>query len=120
MIPGPNRQIPIWIGGFSPAAFRRAVDLGDGFMFAGTEDKVYDALGLLREQAAASGRSLDGYGLDYVALRTSSAQDSIDQAERWREAGGTHFSAVSMGKGFDTIDAHVEFYDEIAVGLLAG
>lgn len=119
VIPGPKRQIPIWVGGFSAAAFRRGVELGDGFMFAGDEQRVCDALDLLREQAVASGRSLDGFGLDYVALRTASAADSIEQAKRWQEAGGTHFSAVSMGRGLDSIEAHIDFYGEVAAGLLA-
>ncbi|MDI1290875.1 MAG: LLM class F420-dependent oxidoreductase, partial [bacterium] len=36
--PRPTRRIPIWIGGFSEPAFRRAGALGDGFTFAGDLD----------------------------------------------------------------------------------
>ncbi len=120
VIPGPNRAIPIWVGGFSPAAFRRGVELGDGFMFAGDEDRVHGALADVRTLATASGRDLGTFGLDYVALRTSSAADTVAQAHRWREAGGTHFSAVSMGAGRESIEAHIDFYGDVAEGLGLG
>ena len=34
----PNRQIPVWLGGFSEIAFKRAGKLGDGFIYAGDID----------------------------------------------------------------------------------
>ena len=48
VIPGPRRQIPIWVGGFSRRAFERGVTLGDGFIFAGDERRVHGALANLR------------------------------------------------------------------------
>ncbi len=33
IVPRPARRIPIWCGGFAEVAFRRAVDLADGFIF---------------------------------------------------------------------------------------
>ena len=35
ILPRPKRQIPIWLGGFSEAAFDRAARIGDGFLFSG-------------------------------------------------------------------------------------
>ena len=58
-----------------------------------------------------------GFGLDYVALRAMSAAVTVAEAGRWREAGGTHFSVVSMGAGRDSIDAHVDFFASVADGL---
>ena len=43
IVPGPGRQIPIWVGGFSRHAFERGVRLGNGFIFAGDETRVHDA-----------------------------------------------------------------------------
>jgi hypothetical protein len=68
--------------------------------------------------AAELDRPLDEYGLEYVAVRSPTPADSIEQAERWREAGGTHFSAVSMGDGRDSIEAHLDFYNEVAAGVI--
>ena len=117
VLPGPGRQVPIWVGGFSPPAFRRGVARGDGFMFAGKESAVHDALAALREEAAAHGRSLDGFGLEYLALRAPSTDDTVAQAERWRDAGGTHFAAVSMGAGRDSTEAHLDFFADVAERL---
>ena len=114
VIPGPNRQIPIWVGGFSPAAFRRGVDLGDGFMFAGDEARVHAGLDQLRTLAGDRGRDLADFGLDYVALYARTPEDSAEEAERWRDLGGTHFSAVSMGAGRDSIEAHIDFFGSVA------
>lgn len=120
VIPGPRRKIPIWIGGFSQAAFGRGVALGDGFMFAGDEARVHGALAQVRALAAESGRDLTSFGLDYVAMRTPVAVDAVAEAHRWRELGGTHFSATSMGAKRDSIEAHIDFYGEVADGLGLG
>jgi alkanesulfonate monooxygenase SsuD/methylene tetrahydromethanopterin reductase-like flavin-dependent oxidoreductase (luciferase family) len=34
-LPRPKRQIPIWLGGFSEAAYDRAARIGEGFLFSG-------------------------------------------------------------------------------------
>src|SRR4029077_5192119 len=35
ILPRPKRQIPIWLGGFSDAAYDRAARIGDGLLFLG-------------------------------------------------------------------------------------
>jgi probable F420-dependent oxidoreductase len=120
VIPGPGRQIPIWVGGFSPQAFERGARLGDGFIFAGDDDRVHAALDEVRARARAHGRDLAGFGLDYVALRSPEPTEAAESARRWRDAGGTHFSAVSMGAGRDSIEAHVDFFADVAERLRAG
>ncbi|WP_040493621.1 LLM class F420-dependent oxidoreductase [Ilumatobacter nonamiensis] len=114
VIPGPRRQIPVWVGGFSPPAFRRGVDLGDGFMFAGKESAVYHALDAVRSLAPKRDRPLDDFGLEYLALRASDVGETVDEAQRWRETGGTHFGAVSMNAGRDSLEAHVDFFSDVA------
>lgn len=119
VIPGPRRQIPIWVGGFSPQAFRRGATLADGFIFAGDDARVHAALAEVRSLAVADGRDLEGFGLDYVALRSTDPAEVAEVALRWREAGGTHFSAVSMGAGRDSIEAHIDFFADVAERLRA-
>ncbi len=114
VIPGPGRQIPIWVGGFSRPAFERGLRFGDGFIFAGDEARVHNALADVMALGAARDRTLDGFGLDYVALTLTTPAAAADAARRWRDAGGTHFSAVSMGAGRDSIDAHIDFFAEFA------
>ena len=53
---------PIIFGGERPAALRRAVDLGDGWIgVAHTPESVKPVLAALREEAARKGRNLDGF-----------------------------------------------------------
>lgn len=111
LIPRPRRPIPVWVGGFSEAAFRRGATLGDGFMYAGTEERVMGAMERVR---AAGARDKAGFGHDFVALRSGGAPDVAAAAERWSAAGGTHFSVVSMGLGFDSVDAHLDFMGDVA------
>jgi hypothetical protein len=75
---------------------------------------VHRALTDVRALAVQRRRKLDDFGLDYVALTLTTPRAAADAALRWRDAGGTHFSAVSMGAGRDSIDAHIEFFAEFA------
>jgi probable F420-dependent oxidoreductase len=78
MTPAPARPVPIWIGGHSEAALKRAAQVGDGWMHAGDgggdELKALLArLNVLREEAgrahlpfAIHAISLDAYSLDGI------------------------------------------------------
>lgn len=61
--PQPGRHIPIWIGGVSPAALRRAVRLGDGWH--GTQLKPDDARPLVERLRGETG---DGF---VISMRRS-------------------------------------------------
>jgi probable F420-dependent oxidoreductase len=59
-------NIPIWVGGTSRRAIRRAVELGDGWH--GTRmnpDQVAERIGWIRELAVRHGRSLDGFAISH-------------------------------------------------------
>ncbi len=74
-------KIPLWIGGISRRAIRRAVELGDGWH--GTRmkpEQVAVRLGWLREGAARIGRDLTGFALSHRVY--------IGFADKWTETGG--------------------------------
>ena len=52
--PRPHRSIPIWMGGLSGPAYRRAARLGDGFLFSRIEG--HDESGSAEAQARTAGR----------------------------------------------------------------
>ena len=54
--PLPGRQIPIWLGGFSEVAYRRAARLADGFIFGGGSRDGLAALGQIRGYLDEAGR----------------------------------------------------------------
>jgi probable F420-dependent oxidoreductase len=77
----PSGHIPIWIGGLSKRAARRAIELGDGWHGSRmTPQQVAQRLGWLREIAARQGRSLNGFALSHRVY--------MGFAERWTETGG--------------------------------
>ncbi|MEZ4291001.1 MAG: LLM class flavin-dependent oxidoreductase [Myxococcota bacterium] len=45
LLPLPGREIPIWLGGFVPAAYARAARIGDGFLYGGDAKVAAKALG---------------------------------------------------------------------------
>ncbi|MGI9623684.1 MAG: LLM class F420-dependent oxidoreductase, partial [Acidimicrobiales bacterium] len=108
-----NRSIPIWLGGFSEAAFRRAGHVGDGFIYAGDFDRCSVGLERVQHHLVSNGRDQAGFGHEMIMNRARSPQESADTARRWRDAGGTHASVVSMHQGFDSIDAHIEFFGTV-------
>jgi hypothetical protein len=44
------------------------------------------------------------------------------EVDAWREAGGTHVSVVTMGRGLDSIDGHADYLGSVAdtLGLHVG
>ncbi len=120
ILPRPTRPIPIWMGGFSDPAFRRAARLGDGFMFAGTVDVAVGGLGRIRRFAEEHGRDLDGFGLDLGILRATTVDATVAAIEEWRTAGGTHATVVTMRKQFQSVDAHIDFMGAVRQGITAG
>ena len=73
--------IPLWIGGISRRAIRRALELGDGWH--GTRlkpEQVAQRLEWLRQGAEWIGRDLDGFVLSHRVY--------VGFAEKWTETGG--------------------------------
>ena len=110
----PKRQIPIWMGGFTDPAFRRAVKKGDGFIFATrTHADVEKGWARTRELLSEAGRAEASFGRDYFLLRPADAEDAADCLKRWRDGGGTHGTISSLGRGFSDIRQHVDFVGEV-------
>jgi probable F420-dependent oxidoreductase len=112
--PRPRRAIPIWFGGFADAALRRAVALGDGFIFVDGAGDAFELAARLRQFLKEAGRSESGFGLQCNMLRAKSTQAVIETASRWRDLGGTHVSVVTMGQNFTTIDQHIDYMKRVA------
>lgn len=118
LLPRPTRSIPIWLGGFSEPAFRRAGKLGDGFIFAGRTDHAEAAWQRVQHHLDEAGRSANDFGRDLVTLAARSLDELLPMIEGWEKAGGTHLSVCSMGMGLQSTDAHLEFFAEVAKRVL--
>lgn len=108
--PRPRRQIPIWLGGHSEAAYERGARLGDGFIFAANGEGSIEAWGRVKHHLGEQRRSSAGFGAELLALFARDGEESADHIRRFRDAGGTHGCITSMGKGLgNDIDAHIDF-----------
>jgi probable F420-dependent oxidoreductase len=118
LVPKPSRSIPIWLGGFSDISFDRAARLADGFLFfGGGIDKAIDAWKRLRNRVSDLGRSVEDFGADYLSLNQGGVSAIKEELDAWREAGGTHFSLVTMGLGLDSVAGHIDYLASVAKAL---
>jgi probable F420-dependent oxidoreductase len=101
LLPKPNRQIPIWIGGGSEPAYRRAATRGDGFQVVGlTPEAAAPVVARLRQDHPDAGFSIslrtgwDPQGMDPGRIREEYAAFS--------EAGVQHVVAAPWQRDLDS------------------
>jgi len=117
--PAPKRQIPIWLGGSAEVALRRAARSADGFIFVDIGGDHFGQLEMLKGFLAEEGRSLDGFGLQYISYKGHTPDQLVEVVERWRDAGGTHIGINPMSLGFDTAEAHIGYFQACLAKLRA-
>lgn len=111
--PLPGREIPIWFGGFVPAAFDRAARVGDGFIFgAGHQDNLA-AHELLQSSLSEHGRDASQFGIEAL-LNYQSGEDAWRQEiTDWQERGGDYVAMRAQrlrgqGDGLETPQDHID------------
>ncbi len=97
--PLPGRDIPVWFGGFTEPAFRRAARLGDGFLFGGAGKPIRRQWQKVREALEAEGRDPAGFGAEAVVDYSAGEEAFASELEAWREVGGSHLSLRAMDTG---------------------
>jgi len=123
--PRPRRMIPLWFGGRSEPAYRRAARLGDGFLFVSSNDKAVAALARVRHHLKEAQRDPEAFGVDVLLTDRGSTetpethvQAVVDGARRWQELGATHASIVTLGRGLSGLGAHLDFLNAVAARLV--
>jgi alkanesulfonate monooxygenase SsuD/methylene tetrahydromethanopterin reductase-like flavin-dependent oxidoreductase (luciferase family) len=103
-----QRPIPIWFGAQSPAAYRRAGRLGDGWFPQVSPGPALDeARAIVEEAAIASGRDPSTLGIEGRITWTGNVSDLVAGANRWRQSGASHLSVNTMRAGLSTVDDHL-------------
>src|SRR5262249_714654 len=125
MHPTPASPVPIYVGGESPPAIRRAATLGDGWIGAGpyTPEDANGHLDNLARARAAAGRAGEPFTI-YPALL---AEPDVDLYRRFEDAGVTDmvcapWMLAEMKEGRDyrsSLDAKLAASEEFATNVIA-
>ncbi len=105
LLPQPTRRIPLWFGGFTPPALRRAARTGDGFLFGASPRHMGGLLANLLELLDKEGRARSDFGADAVIDFSAPRDTWGSEVERWREAGGTHITLRAMDTAAEAVGA---------------
>jgi probable F420-dependent oxidoreductase len=113
-----QRPIPVWIGGQSAPAYRRAGRLADGwFPQVPPDERLQHAKAVIDEAAREAGRDPGTIGMEG---RLTWGPKFADHAERWRDAGATHLTVNTMNVGLATVDDHIDALRQAAGTLALG
>jgi probable F420-dependent oxidoreductase len=104
-----QRPIPVWLGGATPPAFRRAGRLADGwFPMMQPGPKLDEARALVDEAARAAGRDPASLGMEgRVDAGSIDADELGERIAGWQAAGATHLTLNTMRAGLATVDDHI-------------
>lgn len=99
LLPRPSRSIPIWFGGMSKPAVKRAARIGDGFSFGSPNDAMLRLARLLREELAKAGRQDANFGCETILNFALGPAAWHEARKSWEEVGLTHLSMRAMSTG---------------------
>ena len=107
--PRPTQPVPIWFGGSAPVLIERCARLGDGWMpLGGANDASKAILDQIRAQREATGRSMEGFGVQAQAQFANGTPERWrSHAQRWREMGATHMAIATHNAGPTDVDGHL-------------
>ena len=114
-----QRPVPVWFGGQSPPAYRRAGRLGDGWLpQVPPGPKLDEARAIVESAAREVGRDPDVLGMEgRVSWGDKGVGKLAEQVGRWRAAGATHVSVNTMGAGLPSVQDHLRVLGEVARAL---
>lgn len=89
--PAPDQPVPIWVGGHSEPALRRAARAGDGWISVNvTTDQIREAVEALRRYRDELGRSGEPFAISVMAIDAF----DLDGYRRLEDLGVTHAQCV--------------------------
>ncbi len=120
-----QRPIPVWFGGDTPAACRRAGRLGDGWMpdHLAPGPELAEARAILDEAAREAGRDPSAIGMQARIRWGRGGVPEVAPGELqdlvlgWRDAGATHVALSTMDAGLRQVEGHLEVLRSAAAEL---
>lgn len=118
--PRPARPIPIWFGGSSEAAYRRAALLGDGFIFSRLPEEAIQGLKLIEQGLREAGRDAARFGKEMIIGRQEKTAADVAARIKWcGESGFTHVAIDTMNRGLSSAEAHLELLADVRSRVVA-
>ena len=111
--PRPDRPIPIWCGGVSAPAYRRAAKLAAGFIFGGPLERVLSAWQSIQRYLEEEGRDPASFGADWQLPDGTNVATSLELIKRWEDVGGTHCAVRTMKLGYRASEQHIDHFAEV-------
>lgn len=110
--PLPGRQIPIWFGGFSDVAFRRAAKIGDGFIFGSGQEQNLQSFDRLNTFLETEGRQ-GNFGTEALVNYQVGPRQWAADVQAWVDRGADYVSMRAMalrgmGDGLASPQAHID------------
>jgi probable F420-dependent oxidoreductase len=105
-----QRPIPIWLGGSSVPAYRRAGRLADGWFPQMPPGPALDeAIAVVKEAAVGAGRDPAVLGMEgRLGFNGRDTDALVSTTQRWLESGATHLAVNTMGSALPGLEAHLQ------------
>jgi probable F420-dependent oxidoreductase len=110
-----STPIPIWIGGSSSIALKRAASIADGFALDHSIEEAPAVLKELKGFLAEAHRDERDFGLAARVRLGRSIEAVLEEASAWQALGVTHLSSNTMNVGLSGPEEHLA----AGVGFLA-
>jgi probable F420-dependent oxidoreductase len=114
-----QRPIPIWLGGRSEPAFKRAARMADGFMpqFPPTPEGI-ETIERIRQYVRDAGRDPKDFGMEArISLLDKTPDVWRQELEGWRQLEASHISVNTMKMGLGKPGDHIEAIRRFAEGF---
>jgi len=98
ILPKPSAPVPLWFGGRSEAAIRRAAAVGDGFLFSPASDPIKELCRRLTAALDANGRR-DRFGIDVLTGFGDGPDHWHKEIAAWQALGANSLSMRTMSTG---------------------
>ena len=120
-----QKPIPLWIGGTSRAAMKRAARMGDGWLpYAQPGDSAEETMQIFNDLVDAAGREQGSVAVENIIYMGDSFGDpvrpvetAISEARLWKTAGASHVSFETMCCHFKNLDEHIRGLEKFIKGL---
>ena len=114
-----QQPIPLWFGGHADPVLQRVAKLADGWLpNYRTPQDAAESLEKLQAYLEAEGRSLADIGMEpRLRYEEGNPENWAKIAEDWQEAGASHLTVITMGKGFDQPEEHIQAIEAYAEAL---